>query len=94
MKNIQFDIDDLVMVRRNAHRANLVRYARLLATDLTQTERDYIHRRIREEKFALDELAHGRGLPYAQATHRSNNVNVAHSRRADPPIETGDSRVA
>ena len=94
MKNTQFDIDDLVMVRRNAHRANLARYARLLATELTQTEREYIHRRIREEKLALDELVHGKGLPHAKATHRSNNVSVAYSRRTDPPIDTGDSRVA
>ena len=93
MKNTQFDIDDLVMARRNAHRANLARYARLLATHLTETERAYLHRRIREEKLALDELACGRGLPHAKATHRSNNLSVAHSRRTDPPIDPGDSRL-
>ena len=39
-----------------AHRNNLKRYCRLLATDLTDLERDYIHRRIAETQQELDRL--------------------------------------
>ena len=48
---------DAIAARRNAHRANLARYARLLVTELTELERDYIHRRVREERLALETLA-------------------------------------
>jgi hypothetical protein len=33
-----------------SHRANLQRYARLLATQLTELEREYLHKRIAEEQ--------------------------------------------
>jgi len=39
-----------------AHRKNLVRYCQLLTTDLTELERDFIHRRIAEARRALDQL--------------------------------------
>jgi hypothetical protein len=39
-----------------AHEKNLKRYARLLTTELTQTEREYIHRRIAEERLALERV--------------------------------------
>jgi hypothetical protein len=39
-----------------AHRNNLERYCRLLATNLTDLERDYIHRRIAETQQELDRL--------------------------------------
>ena len=42
----------------NAHRANLERYCRLLATDLTDMERDFIHRRIAQTRLQLDRLKH------------------------------------
>ena len=38
------------------HRNNIQRYCRLLATPLTDTERQYIHRRIAEENAALAKL--------------------------------------
>jgi hypothetical protein len=38
------------------HRNNLERYHRLLATRLTELERDYIYRRMAEEQAALDRL--------------------------------------
>ena len=40
----------------DAHRRNLVRYCQLLATDLTELERDFIHRRIAETHLALEQL--------------------------------------
>ena len=39
-----------------AHRNNIERYARLLATGLTETERAYIHRRMAEEHRAVEGL--------------------------------------
>jgi hypothetical protein len=40
----------------SAHRANLRRYCRLLATNLTDLERDFVHRRIAETRRLLDQL--------------------------------------
>ena len=39
-----------------AHRTNLVRYCQLLAIDLTDTEREFLHRRIAETRRALEQL--------------------------------------
>ena len=40
---------DYVNAKILSHRANLQRYARLLATQLTELEREYLHKRIEEE---------------------------------------------
>ena len=40
-----------------AHQSNIDRYCRLLATELTELERAYVHRRIAEERRALDRLS-------------------------------------
>jgi hypothetical protein len=52
-----------------AHRKNLVRYCQLLATDLTDRERQFIHRRIAETRRALEKLEEGFAvrLPDARA---------------------------
>jgi hypothetical protein len=39
-----------------SHRRNLHRYARLLATELTDLERQYLHRRTAEEQAELERL--------------------------------------
>jgi len=39
------------------HRRNIERYCRLLATDLTELERQYLHKRIAEEHAQLEQLA-------------------------------------
>jgi hypothetical protein len=44
-------------VRR--HRQNIQRYCRLLATELTDLERQYLHRRIAEEHAQLEQLEQG-----------------------------------
>src|SRR5437588_13097596 len=68
--------DDVVLAKVQAHRANVARYARLLATEPTQTEREFIHRRLREERLALEALAQGdtarpvSAAPAAKGTHR------------------------
>jgi hypothetical protein len=43
----------------HAHRANLRRYCALLATELTELEREYLHRRIAETRHELDRLKMG-----------------------------------
>jgi len=45
------------LARLRAHRQNIDRYLRLLQTDLTLLERDFIERRIAEEGAALDRLS-------------------------------------
>jgi len=62
---------DFYVQRIKAHKANLDRYSRLLVTQLTQTERDFIHRRIAEEHSALVKL---------EAEHLARSVRGA----ADP----------
>jgi hypothetical protein len=44
--------ENLALLR--THRNNIIRYRRLLKTKLTETERQFIERRLAEEKFALD----------------------------------------
>ena len=39
------------------HQRDIQRYCRLLATDLTDLERQYLHKRIAEEHAALDRLS-------------------------------------
>jgi hypothetical protein len=39
-----------------SHQRNLQRYARLLATELTELERQYLHKQIAEEQAALEQL--------------------------------------
>ncbi|WP_298242447.1 hypothetical protein [uncultured Bradyrhizobium sp.] len=48
---------DEKLARIRAHRNNIHRYRRLLKTRLSQLERNFIERRLVEEKSALDELA-------------------------------------
>ena len=45
------------LARLRAHRQNIERYRRLLETNLTVLERDFVERRIAEEEAALDRLA-------------------------------------
>ena len=47
---------DLRTVEILSHRRNIQRYRRLLATELTEIERQYLHRRIAEEQAELERL--------------------------------------
>jgi hypothetical protein len=49
---------DFRTARMRTHRRNIQRYGRLLATELTDLERQYLHRRIAEEQAELEQLAH------------------------------------
>ena len=42
--------------RIRSHQSNLERYCRLLATELTDLERQFLHKRIAEERLELDRL--------------------------------------
>jgi hypothetical protein len=46
-------------IRIQAHRANIERYRKLLATGLTRVEREYVMRRIAEERAGLRRLEDG-----------------------------------
>jgi hypothetical protein len=59
---------DVLAARANAHRANIKRYCGLLAMDLTERERAYLHKRIAEEQAALEQLTRDPVSPLAQAS--------------------------
>ncbi|HLG85172.1 MAG TPA: hypothetical protein VKY22_29600 [Bradyrhizobium sp.] len=48
---------DETLARLRTHRNNIIRYRRLLKTELTEVERQFIERRQSEERSAMDELA-------------------------------------
>jgi hypothetical protein len=47
---------DLHTAQVRGHRRNIERYCRLLATELTDLERQYLHKRIAEEHAQLEQL--------------------------------------
>jgi hypothetical protein len=47
---------DIASARLRTHRDNIARYRRLLETNLTELEREYIQRRLSEEQFHLETL--------------------------------------
>jgi hypothetical protein len=47
---------DFHVARVRGHRQNIERYCRLLATELTDLERQYLHKRIAEEYAQLERL--------------------------------------
>jgi hypothetical protein len=54
-KKMTEDID-LHTAQLRSHRRNIERYCRLLATELTDLEREYLHKRIAEEHAQLERL--------------------------------------
>jgi hypothetical protein len=48
---------DEKFARLRAHRNNVNRYHRLLSTELSELERQFVERRLSEEKSAIDSLA-------------------------------------
>jgi hypothetical protein len=47
---------DFHTTQARGHRQNIERYCRLLATELTELERQYLHKRIAEEYAQLERL--------------------------------------
>jgi hypothetical protein len=58
---------DYLNAKIQSHRANLQRYARLLATQLTELEREYLHKRIEEERAEVASLDLERAAKAEQA---------------------------
>jgi hypothetical protein len=56
--------------RLRAHRNNIHRYRRLLKTQLTDLERDYIERRISEEQASMEAVSQDT-FPFGLGTVRS-----------------------
>jgi hypothetical protein len=50
------DLIDFKTAQARRHRQNIERYCRLLATELTGLERQYLHKRIAEEPAQLERL--------------------------------------
>jgi hypothetical protein len=50
---------DFRTAQMRGHRRNIERYCRLLATELTELERQYLHKRIAEEQAQLERLEKG-----------------------------------
>jgi hypothetical protein len=62
------------LARLRAHRNNIHRYRRLLATQLTDLERGYIERRLQEEQSAIEAISSETfpiSLPSARAIPQS-----------------------
>jgi hypothetical protein len=51
-------VTDEMLARLRAHDNNISRYRRLLETDLSELERGFIERRLKEEMSAVESLAH------------------------------------
>jgi hypothetical protein len=49
---------DLRTAKILSHERNIQRYSRLLATELTELERQYLHKRIAEEHAELERWGH------------------------------------
>jgi len=71
---------DETFARLRAHRNNIHRYRRLLATQLSDLERAYILRRIDEEQSALNSLS-GNTFPFALPVPRNAAGRADHRLR-------------
>ncbi|MFB9262281.1 hypothetical protein ACFFWD_03715 [Bradyrhizobium erythrophlei] len=61
MKTSAYDCGDTIdekLARQRAHENNIARYRRLLQTQLSDVERNFIDQRLAEEQTALSVLAH------------------------------------
>ncbi len=63
------------------HQRNIQRYCRLLATDLTDLERSYLHKHIAEEHAALDRLSMQMNEPPTLTNERLHNPAIG----SNPP---------
>jgi hypothetical protein len=81
--------EDAVLRRIRGHKANLDRYARMLSTNLTDLERQYIHRRIAEEHSAMAKLEAER-LAKSVATAADPSTLIA-ARAAARKLGSGQS---
>jgi hypothetical protein len=69
---------DFHTIQALGHRQNIERYCRLLATELTELERQYLHKRIAEEYAQLERLQ-GVKQNRTQASRPRPQINVQES---------------
>jgi hypothetical protein len=69
---------DFHTTQARGHRQNIERYCRLLATELTELERQYLHKRIAEEYAQLERLQ-GVKQNRTQASRPWPQINVQES---------------
>jgi hypothetical protein len=62
------------LARMRAHRNNIHRYRRLLRTRLSDLEREFIERRLEQERIALETLA-GSTFPLSLPLSRQGRAN-------------------
>jgi hypothetical protein len=67
---------DVRTVQIEALKGNLSRYFRLLATELTDAERAFIHRRITEDRLALEALYAPAQREVPATVHHSFSANI------------------
>jgi hypothetical protein len=73
---------DLRAASMRAHRANIRRYKRILETDLTDLERQFVVRRLAEERSAIRNLSQARTL-------EGTDDDLSHAPSARPPDAPG-----
>jgi hypothetical protein len=68
---------DLRSAKIISHRRNIQRYCRLLATQLTELERNYLHKRIAEERAELERWMTPTATPHEQSDDDASNLIAA-----------------
>jgi hypothetical protein len=81
-------VRDLRAAKIYCHRRNIERYSRLLATDITELEREYLHKRIAEER---TELERWNMQPVKPVQHQSEDAPAVVVARPAPNIRDGES---
>jgi hypothetical protein len=76
---------DLRAAKILSHRRNIQRYSRLLATDITELEREYLHKRIAEEQAELERWT------TRAMQDQFEEASVANAAQAVPKNQDGES---
>jgi hypothetical protein len=74
-------------IRAQAHKANIERYRKLLVTPLTRIEREYVMRRIADERTSLKRLEEGADEASARAPRNHLLAQREKKRAAELPWE-------
>ena len=76
---------DVHTAKMRGHRQNIERYCRLLATELTDLERQYLHKRIAEEHAQLERLEKNKEEQQAEVRlHRDRGTKLGKSTEGKP----------
>jgi len=83
---------DKTLARMRAHHSNIARYRWLLKTQLTELERGFIERRLREEQSALATLTRA-ALPLNRKTASGRARDPHRSLANDQNLQDGGARL-